>query len=327
LLAKLESDIRHDHFVLKIPADGGLDPVDETDTTHQLTVTASEDCPEALPFESSLTRILFPAGRPTLSSVELPTQVSFPGLTDVVLFSGQISYEGPDRLAELSLHAWNGNVYQHAQDGYHLIDAAKIFSSVSLAFDGERVNSQAAFNDGMVTIEPDQNCTIIFGKTIDVSLTAEISKSAPSGNFVLGFADSSFLDLRDQSQGTPVHPVIAGGYPLRGVELSITSPSLESSFSNYPNPFNPALGEETTIAYVLAEDAEIEIEIFTITGESVLMVTAGQHKGTGVHQDERWNGRNGRGLTVVPGTYYCRITARYSDGRVEVARRKVAVIR
>ena len=43
--------------------------------------------------------------------------------------------------------------------------------------------------------------------------------------------------------------------------------NLERSFSNYPNPFNPTIGEATTIAYVLDQDADVDIRVYALTGD------------------------------------------------------------
>jgi flagellar hook assembly protein FlgD len=101
---------------------------------------------------------------------------------------------------------------------------------------------------------------------------------------------------------------------------------LASSFSNWPNPFNPGY-EATTIGFVLEEEAHVDIEIFTITGELVKTIATGVHSPAGAHDDHAWTGLNNSGHVVIPGTYLCRVTARYSSGRVEDVKRKVAVIR
>jgi flagellar hook assembly protein FlgD len=122
--------------------------------------------------------------------------------------------------------------------------------------------------------------------------------------------------------------VIEGSdYPLSTVEVSLQTAGLENSFSNYPNPFVPSRGEVTIIAYDLAEDASVDIEIFSITGQTVKQVVIDAFREAGSHQNDTWGGHNDKDLDVVPGTYFCRITARYVSGREESFRRKIAVIR
>jgi hypothetical protein len=79
---------------------------------------------------------------------------------------------------------------------------------------------------------------------------------------------------------------------------------------------------------VLSEGAHVDIEMFTITGELVRKLSTGSFRSAGP-QDEQdvWDGTSDAGRLVQPGTYFCRITARYGSGRTEEARRKVAVTR
>ena len=102
---------------------------------------------------------------------------------------------------------------------------------------------------------------------------------------------------------------------------------LDSSFTNYPNPFQPARDGGTTIAFVLLEDAWVDIKMFDITGEAVKNVAINSFRSAGSHQTDRWNGLNEVGLEALPGTYYCRIKVKYVSGREETFRRKIAVIR
>jgi hypothetical protein len=139
--------------------------------------------------------------------------------------------------------------------------------------------------------------------------------------------DSTALVMSDHNLGSTVYPVlVSGDFPVVLATISISAQDLGASFSNYPNPFIAQEGP-TTIAYVLPEDANIDIEVFSITGEPVALIASNDQRSAGPHQDQTWNGLNDAGLEVVPGTYFCRITARYESGRIETARRKVSVIR
>ena len=72
---------------------------------------------------------------------------------------------------------------------------------------------------------------------------------------------------------------------------------------NYPNPFNP----ETWIPYDLAEDAEVEIHIYTLKGECVREVSLG-FQGAGTYRTRSraayWDGRNAMGEPVASGVYF-----------------------
>jgi len=125
-----------------------------------------------------------------------------------------------------------------------------------------------------------------------------------------------------------IYPTLAAAeYPIMSAELSLSAAGLETSFTNYPNPFNPSRGEQTIIGYMLEEPANVDIELFTITGEAVKDVIRDAYRGAGNHQSDTWTGDNDKGQNVLPGTYFCRITVKYASGRTETFRRKIAVVR
>jgi hypothetical protein len=72
---------------------------------------------------------------------------------------------------------------------------------------------------------------------------------------------------------------------------------------NVPNPFNPT----TEIAFSLAVESRVKLEVFNITGQKVATLldermTAGNHTVT-------WNGRASSGEPAASGVYFYRITA------------------
>ncbi len=71
--------------------------------------------------------------------------------------------------------------------------------------------------------------------------------------------------------------------------------------ANYPNPFNAA----TTIAYPLPWPAQVQLDVFSISGESVRSLVA-ENQPAGMHR-VIWDGRDNRGLSVPSGTYVYQI--------------------
>ena len=72
---------------------------------------------------------------------------------------------------------------------------------------------------------------------------------------------------------------------------------------NYPNPLNP----ETWIPYRLSQDAEVSIEIYSLTGQLVRTLALGK-KATGNYvsrqQAAYWDGTNEAGEAVASGVYF-----------------------
>jgi hypothetical protein len=166
------------------------------------------------------------------------------------------------------------------------------------------------------------------GENFTLGLACDIKPDAALGNYFIQCPDSTFMDMADRDLATTISPVLTTGtYPLRSAEISLAPEDLKGSFRNYPNPFNPSRDEVTTIAYTLSEDAFVDIEIFTITGDLVKRVIVNSFRNAGAHQVDTWAGLNEIGLPVVTGTYFCRITARYSSGATDELRRKISVLR
>jgi hypothetical protein len=115
-------------------------------------------------------------------------------------------------------------------------------------------------------------------------------------------------------------------FPFWSLAGSYSGADLASSWSNFPNPF--AAGRETTtFAFFLREAARVKLRILTARGEEVVTLLEDEPLAAGLHQDRTWDGRNGRGDTVVNGVYVAQIDVRYESGSAENEIRKVAVVR
>jgi hypothetical protein len=113
------------------------------------------------------------------------------------------------------------------------------------------------------------------------------------------------------------------------VETALVDPSsAPGTITSYPNPFHP--GETpTTVSYRLADQADVEIKIYTLSGTSVLTESIG----TGVSgaragfNEFIWDGENGDGKVVASGTYILQVTATGAGETLHVMRRRIAVVR
>ena len=87
---------------------------------------------------------------------------------------------------------------------------------------------------------------------------------------------------------------------------------------NYPNPFNP----ETWIPYDLAEDAEVQIHIHNLKGESIRELSLG-FQAAGTYRTRTraayWDGRNSIGEPVASGVYLYTLQA----GKTKITRQMV----
>lgn len=104
---------------------------------------------------------------------------------------------------------------------------------------------------------------------------------------------------------------IPPGIPGQAIRLDLSVqriPKVSMLYQNYPNPFNP----DTWIPYQLKEDANVEIRIYTSTGQFVRILDLGR-KPTGFYiMKEKagyWDGKNEAGEAVASGVYFYTIQA------------------
>ena len=123
-----------------------------------------------------------------------------------------------------------------------------------------------------------------------------------------------------------VQPQAGRTFPLWSEAGTFGALDLRASYSNFPNPF--AAGREaTSFAFFLASPARVWLTVYTLGGEAVRTLADGESRGTGIHQSDRWDGRNGVGRTVRNGVYVAELRVRYDGGSESRALRKVAVAR
>lgn len=316
-----------DHFSLAISSADDLGFVDLTDTSSSLGVENLVSCSETLPFATEATFVYQPAGQPQLSQDVAAARVAHVGETDVVFFRAELDYDNPVSQGDVNLNGLRGQLWKRTASGLIPAEMSSLLNSLTVYVSNVAVATDSVPTGDSLSMAFDDTVTIQQGDRFEITLKGDIAAASAIGNYVVSFADSTWLDLTDANLATPIVPNLAGAvYPLNGAEISVVPSGLEQSFSNYPNPFNPDVGP-TTIAYVLEQDAQVDIELFTITGDLVKQVALRATRSAGSNQVDTWSGKNGTGLYVVPGTYFCRIIVTYADGSTETIRRKVALIR
>jgi len=86
-------------------------------------------------------------------------------------------------------------------------------------------------------------------------------------------------------------------------------PAMTALLQNYPNPFNP----ETWVPYLLAEPAEVVINIYDVHGQLVRTVNTNGVQPAGSYttkgQAAYWDGRDESGERVASGLYFYTLTA------------------
>jgi hypothetical protein len=123
-----------------------------------------------------------------------------------------------------------------------------------------------------------------------------------------------------------IEPAEGSSFPFWTEAGNFTGMSLRESYSNFPNPF-AAGKEQTTFVFHLPSEAKVTLRILTPHGENVATLLSRAKRAGGVYQEDTWDGRNGRGVTVRNGVYIAELKVAYADGKSERLLRKVAVVR
>jgi hypothetical protein len=328
LLADIRPDTPFDHFRLLLYNNESLSIVDNSDTSHIPGMVSGYNCTLDFPYETSVIDIFLPAGRPLLNVSMIPVQSAYPGRQRINIWSATLSYPTSIPQGDILLNSLHGKVYQRTPSGLIEYEPGILIDAINLVIDQIPQAGNQIMDTTGVLLAISQDLPLSRNERFEMNLACDLNSAAKPGNYIIEFSDSTFLGMSDRDLGSKVYAILQNtDYPLYSAEISITEANLRKSFRNYPNPFNPSRGEYTTIAYVLSAAAYVDIEMFTITGDAVKVIADNAYREAGSHQVDIWDGRNGSLQTVVSGTYYCRIIARYTSGEIEELKRKIALIR
>ncbi|MCK5125840.1 MAG: right-handed parallel beta-helix repeat-containing protein [candidate division Zixibacteria bacterium] len=328
LVADIESDVPYDNFKIQLPDANKVTMTDVSDTSYHPVIIPMSGCTMSFPYITETVAIYQPAGRPALEFERNDARLAYPGQNNIQVFEAEWTYDNPTPQGDMEVLGLTGSFYRRSPTGLTAIDGGSVFSSIRLYLDNTEIAEDTSFTGDMLQLTPATAYTLSRGDLIDMRIECDLSDNAPEGNYLISFNDSTFLNIRDKNLSTSLFPILSSAaYPIYSLELSVSEAGLESSFTNYPNPFNISIGEETTIGYTLSEDAFVDLEIFTITGEAVTTIAENVSRSAGAHMSDSWNGNNGSGIPVMPGTYLCRITTRYVSGKTVSYKRKIAVLR
>ena len=327
LTADIEADVPFDNFTLMMSEANALVLTDATDSSKNPGFLAAGSCGGLFPFISANSKIFLPAGKPTVAIERSPVQISFKGQEMVKFLDVVLGYDASGGRGDILMTNISAALVNRNTTGWTEVRADQLITAIYVYLNGQPRAADSSGTSTTIDVDFEQPQTIGGGQQARIEIYGNLRPDVNAGNYALRLNDSGFVFLQDKNLLNRIYASSAFNYPQYAGEISVMEADLEHSFANYPNPFHPSRGEKTTIAYVLPSEAYVDIEIFTITGSSVKMVAENLFKTQGAHAEEVWEAFNDRGLEVVSGTYYCRIIARYTSGKTEEFRRKVAVIR
>lgn len=122
------------------------------------------------------------------------------------------------------------------------------------------------------------------------------------------FASITFINEADTAQKHSTYSDSSGHYELSlvtGIEENNNS-NVKSNIAlaqNYPNPFSTS----TAIQYYLNKSSDVSFKIYDLLGKEVRHYNLGTKQGG--FYGIVWDGKNSKGLKVVPGIYFYRLQA------------------
>jgi hypothetical protein len=166
------------------------------------------------------------------------------------------------------------------------------------------------------------------GETVFLDLQVRL-QDAPGGTGLRLGLEAAGIDVEQPSAallGIAVRPAAGQSFPLWTEAASLGAAALEESYSNFPNPF-AAGRENTTFAFYLPVPGRVTLRLWTPRGEAVRTLVDHEDRAAGLHQSDRWDGRNGRGLAVLNGVYVAELAVQFADGSERTLRRRIGVLR
>lgn len=290
-------------------------------------VTVAAETGASMPLTSGLTQLLPPATELEVSLVDDMPAVLTAGSLDLrvcrlTLANTAAAGSGRIDVDHLILRAANADLAP--------IAIGRALASVQLYSAGVPLAASATLNEDSVTawiaiapalqLEP--------GQPLELDVRVDVSASPDVASLRVGIDEDGVGVVQPASALLQVNVIPPAGetFPLWTQAGNFTALTLSESFSNFPNPF--AAGKApTTFVYYLARDAEVTLKIYTVRGEEVRTIRGGERRAAGLYQDDVWNGRNGRGVTVYNGVYVAELVVKFDDGASERLLRKVAVVR
>ncbi len=108
----------------------------------------------------------------------------------------------------------------------------------------------------------------------------------------------------------------AGETWKKEIAITVAPPDKFELYQNYPNPFNPV----TTISYQVPANSNVTIKVYDVLGKETATLVK-EMKEAGYYKVE-WNAQGN-----ASGTYVYQLIAKSSEGKEEIFRKKMMVVK
>lgn len=212
------------------------------------------------------------------------------------------------------------------------IPAAQVLASIKVVKDnGQLLISSAEMGSGsQLDLDFVQADTLISQVPDTIRVLVDIAGATTLTNFRLLLNGVDHVSAVDQDSKKRVTVDLFDLANQRSNRLESLSAvpienRFETSFYNAPNPFSPARDGVTRFTYTLQQSSEVELQIFTMFGELVLIrrFSASEWEGTADSgagpKTIEWDGRNGKGQAVLNGVYLAVLRTAEGEATTKVA--------
>lgn len=297
------SDI-HLHAPVEVTADAGI-------------VVPLSTGPRILRLPSDELRLSWSGHMPAVLSPMAPTT----SVADLVLTNPAAAPAGDLVVASLGLMARNGGLE---------IPVGASVRRIIASIDGIEwaVADDLGEADTLAVLTPLHDLRLAAGESAMLELMVTLHDAPAASSLEIGLGSELVSARQDEGDLVPVRILAVEGesFPFWTDRGTVSLGGLDETYSNFPNPF--AAGRETTrFVYALSGPATVTLRLFTARGEMVVTVVDAERRTAGLHQDDAWDGRNGRGAVVRNGVYIAEIVVEFDGGERRTLRRKVAVVR
>jgi hypothetical protein len=293
----------------------GIDVVDATDGRSGIPLVGS------FPLASGVGTVMVPAGDMLFGADGLlPANVAAGTESPCMrlIFTRQDASAASRVLVE-------GFTLEALDENDQMIDPSLVVAA--LRVDGESGAIPAAWQavDGRIEVALSDPPAVGENATFACVLSITSAAHPPVKALSLRVFSSGAIRCRDEETGGAVAVVPgSGAFPFNSGKAAILAQDVEASFSNYPNPF--VAGTETTrIVFYMPDRGNASLRVFTVAGEPVRAIIENELLAAGLHQEFTWDGKNGRGNTVLNGVYFL-VLKISAGGRDYSFKRKVALV-
>ncbi len=207
------------------------------------------------------------------------------------------------------------------------LDASSIVESARLECGGVDISGFADMAEDGIKITLSGAPGVEPGSSLTMRLYCTLFGTGGERGMSARIASAGAVQCHDSVSGMPVDVFPREGtlFPFNSETATLIPGEIEASFSNFPNPFTPS-ESETRVVFYMPKRGRVALEIYTVLGRLVRRLIEGVWMEAGLHQDIRWDGKNGDGDKVLSGVYY--LVLKIDDGGGEKEyRRKAAVLR